>query len=299
MSPETGAAGSITSAIGWHMAVGSEVGRADAGRIGARYGAAAGAVGCIAAFYWAVGHQAFLAAHMDWPIILWFNGFVSPNPFVNRAIEQISDLPAFTGAFIVTLFWYCWFSSEDEERRAQLLIGMGTAVAAVVVSRALQIGLPTHLRPLHDSAVGFTIPPGIDPQALNTWSSFPSDHAAIFFALTAVIWRASPRLGVLALLSTLFATLPRIYVGYHYPSDIAFGAMLGIALVLVVETIGPWWQARRVLAWGHARPAMFHAVGFMVSYQVATLFVDIRRFGWIDPRRLGVGVDMVHRLLGL
>jgi undecaprenyl-diphosphatase len=253
----------------------------------------------VAAFWGAVKYQSLVASYVDWPILLWLNGFASPSAFVNRAIEYTSDLPTFTGGFIIALFCYCWFRPGPMEQRADLLLGLAAAVLAVVLSRALQIGLPMHLRPLHDPAAGFVTPAGIDPAALNAWSSFPSDHATIFVALTVVVWRASSRLGVLALLATLFANIPRLYVGFHYPSDIAFGTMLGIALVMLATAYGPRLLARRVLAWGDAKPAMFHAIGFMVCFQVATLFVDIRRLGWIDPRHIGLNADIIRRLMGL
>lgn len=281
------------------MAVGTEVRRSGQGWLGPGTGAAVFSVVCVVLFYEAVRQRDFVAVHLDWPIILWVNGFASPYPFVNHAINQISELPTLTGAFIMSLLWYCWFAQAGEARRIQLVLGLGASVLAVVISRALQVGLPMHLRPLHDQAIGFVTPAGIDAAALNAWSSFPSDHAAIYFAMATVVWRASPRLGVLAGLSALFSTLPRIYTGFHFPSDIAFGAMLGISVVTLVEAYGPTRLAQRVLAWGEARPAMFYAIAFMLAYQLATLFVDIRQFGWIDPRRVGLGVDMVRRLLGL
>jgi undecaprenyl-diphosphatase len=261
--------------------------------------AAAWVTGCIAVFWVTLRHQDIVAAWLDRPAMSWINQFAVPSAFVNHAIEYTSDLPTFTGAFIVTLFAWCWFASERPDRRTPLLLGLGAAVAAVVVSRVLQIALPTHLRPLHDAGLGFVAPVGVDPAALNTWSSFPSDHAAIYFALTAVVWRASRPLGVLALLSTLFATLPRIYLGFHYPSDIAAGAILGIAVVVLVAIFGPARLARRMLAWGETRPAAFHAAGFMLCYQVATLFVDIRRLGWIDPRHLGLDAAWARGVFGL
>ncbi len=151
--------------------------------------------------------------------------------------------------------------------------------------------LPVHLRPLHSPMLGFNIPPGIDLATLSGWSSFPSDHACVYFALTAVIWRQSRVLGLFALLPALLGNLPRIYLGFHYPTDVALGALLGIMLVVLIEDYGPEKLARRAVLVEHRKPGLFYLSGFLLSFEVATLFEDIRLFG--------VGFRQAYRLVGL
>ena len=180
--------------------------------------------------------------------------------------------------------------SNSESEKAELFLGLSAAVAAVILSRALQLTLPTHLRPLHDPVPGFDVPPGIDPAALSGWNSFPSDHACVYFALTTVIWRRSQLLGLFALLPALIGSLPRIYLGLHYPSDVAFGALLGIFIVMMVENYGPETFARRAILFEQKRPGMFYSCGFLLTYEVATLFEDIRK--------TGAGLADAYRLFG-
>jgi hypothetical protein len=60
---------------------------------------------------------------------------------------------------------------------------------------------------------------------LSGWSSFPSDHACLFFALATGLCLISPVIGGLALLhASLIVSLPRIYLGLHYPTDVLAGA---------------------------------------------------------------------------
>jgi undecaprenyl-diphosphatase len=69
------------------------------------------------------------------------------------------------------------------------------------------------------------------------WYSYPSGHAAlapIVFGLAAVLWiggiapsRRVVRLGAVATLTGAIA-LSRVYLGLHYPSDVAGGLLLGI-----------------------------------------------------------------------
>ena len=57
--------------------------------------------------------------------------------------------------------------------------------------------------------------------------SFPSGHAAFFFALSTVIFLYNRRWGVWFFIMSAAIGLARIMAGVHYPSDILGGAMLG------------------------------------------------------------------------
>jgi membrane-associated phospholipid phosphatase len=63
--------------------------------------------------------------------------------------------------------------------------------------------------------------------------SFPSAHATSSFAVATAMTRVEP-LGALAFLLAFALALGRPYLGMHYPSDVLAGAVLGIALGLLV-----------------------------------------------------------------
>jgi len=63
--------------------------------------------------------------------------------------------------------------------------------------------------------------------------SFPSAHATSSFAVATAMTRVEP-LGALAFLLALALSLGRPYLGMHYPSDVLAGALLGVALGLLV-----------------------------------------------------------------
>jgi len=63
--------------------------------------------------------------------------------------------------------------------------------------------------------------------------SFPSAHATSSFAVATAMTRVEP-LGALAFALAFALALGRPYLGLHYPSDVAAGAILGVALGLLV-----------------------------------------------------------------
>ena len=63
--------------------------------------------------------------------------------------------------------------------------------------------------------------------------SFPSAHATSSFAVATAMTRVEP-VAALAFILALALSLGRPYLGMHVPSDVLAGAILGIALGLVV-----------------------------------------------------------------
>jgi len=63
--------------------------------------------------------------------------------------------------------------------------------------------------------------------------SFPSAHATSSFAVATAMTRVEP-IGALAFVLALALALGRPYLGMHYPSDVLAGAVLGVALGLIV-----------------------------------------------------------------
>jgi undecaprenyl-diphosphatase len=58
--------------------------------------------------------------------------------------------------------------------------------------------------------------------------SFPSGHAAFFFALSTVVYMYNKNWGWWFFVGSFLISLARVFVGVHYPSDILAGALIGI-----------------------------------------------------------------------
>jgi membrane-associated phospholipid phosphatase len=63
--------------------------------------------------------------------------------------------------------------------------------------------------------------------------SFPSDHAVMAGAVAAGVWLVSRRLGLLASVAALLMGFARVYVGAHYPGDVAIGLIFGAVVTLL------------------------------------------------------------------
>lgn len=63
--------------------------------------------------------------------------------------------------------------------------------------------------------------------------SFPSAHATSSFAVATAMCRVDPATSA-AFLVAIALSLGRPYLGMHYPSDVLAGALIGIALGLIV-----------------------------------------------------------------
>lgn len=79
-------------------------------------------------------------------------------------------------------------------------------------------------------------------------SSFPSGHSACSFAVACIIFRRLPKkYGVPALILAIVIALSRLYVGVHYPSDVLFGTISGIAISYGAEALAERIMERRAL----------------------------------------------------
>lgn len=85
--------------------------------------------------------------------------------------------------------------------------------------------------------VSLDIKPLISVPAWEYFQSFPSGHALLFFAVSAMIYSYHKKLGIFFLICSGLMGIARIYCGVHYPSDIIVGATLGVLTALVVKLL--------------------------------------------------------------
>ena len=221
----------------------------------------------------------FWQQQTDYPIVGFLNTFARRFQLFDHAMHTVTTLVLLQGALLVALIWYLWFAHPDVALRGRLVAGTLAASLAGAASRVLQLVLPSHFRPMHTPELHFELPIGVEPNALNHFYSFPSDHGVLFFGLSAVIYRLNPKLGIAAFVWATIIDLARIYEGYHFPSDIIGALGFGLLMAYLAQTRPVHRLACRVLTLERNYRPAFYMVAFLATYQIATLFDDVRVMG--------------------
>jgi undecaprenyl-diphosphatase len=144
---------------------------------------------------------------------------------------------------LVLVAWWWARSQADPERAVAASIWAAAGTLLAVALNQIFVHAVDRARPYQTlRGVEVLVSRSTDP-------SFPSDHAMTAGAAAAGLWiiaRYSGRAGrVLAVIGTLLALLvafSRVYVGAHYPGDVAAGLAIGAA----ISVIG-WLALRPVL----------------------------------------------------
>jgi undecaprenyl-diphosphatase len=70
--------------------------------------------------------------------------------------------------------------------------------------------------------------------------AFPSNHTTVAFAFTVALALTYRWLGGIALLAAVAMGASRVYVGAHYPHDVAVGAVVGSLVALILVLAARW-----------------------------------------------------------
>lgn len=219
----------------------------------------------------------------DYEIITCFNQYSQHSWLFDNMVRFLSGNNLLKGGVFATLIWWEWFLRDEHISYNQecIIATLLSCSVAIILARALALTLPFRIRPLHDEMLSFLLPYGMKATALEGWSSFPSDHAVLYFSLSTGLVFVSRKMGVLALsYAMLLIALPRIYLGLHYPTDIIAGALIGMTIALLGNI-----YLRKVISLhyivnlSHAKPNVFYPLFFLLTYQIADMFNGIRSIG--------------------
>jgi len=137
----------------------------------------------------------------------------------------LDDLGVFFAQYLPYLLGlgFLILAFNNKDWRIKFLVFVDGAIA-VILSRGIVTELIRyfyhHPRPF--DALGFA------PMVSESGYSFPSGHAAFFFALAMIVFFYNRRLGAWYFLFAIANGIARIFVGVHWPLDILGGAIVGI-----------------------------------------------------------------------
>jgi undecaprenyl-diphosphatase len=186
----------------------------------------------------------------------------------------------FRGGIIMGAYWWFWFLPDSREtRRPKIVAALIGMLIALVIARMIALGFPFRVRPINNLEIGIHMPPvPLEVHVFESWSSFPSDNAAMFFALAVGLWRLSPLVGLAAIaFAAVWIALVRVVLGVHYPSDVIAGAAIGVACALAAARLSGTGMVAAILDFERRYPHAFYAGMFLVTFEFAALFNDIRR----------------------
>jgi undecaprenyl-diphosphatase len=232
---------------------------------------------------------------IDHSLFEYVNSLAGRSEPADRFVELITHNYLFKGLLFMALFWGFWYSGDrfGTDTKEKLLAILFAATAAILLGRSLAVLGPFRLRPMHAPGLPFNQPFNQSPTAFVGWSSMPSDNAMLHFALATGFCLVSRGAGVVAILFTVaVVSLPRVYLGFHYPSDIFVGAVMGAAVVLILVPLLTRLLVReRVMDRVASYQYLLYPALFLATFEVATMFESLRQASlelWrIAPAALG------------
>lgn len=223
---------------------------------------------------------------LDRQLLLWANSLVGDSPALfQAALLLCGALPLVACVAVLLALW--WTDPEGmahgprlagagAEPRLGLLVSRRRCVAlagaigmAFILTRLLAFAtdLP---RPLGREAL--QVPLEAEHwqnlvRGMTGFGAFPSDHAALFFALAVGLFAWSRRAGLAGLLMAGLFSAARVVVGFHYPSDMLAGAVMGAALAggAMVMARGVQPVLDGVVNLFDRRPAIMYPLLFVVA----------------------------------
>ncbi|MFF4501116.1 phosphatase PAP2 family protein [Streptomyces sp. NPDC001401] len=180
---------------------------------------------------------AFGGASVDGGLYTWITGLARDTPHpVNTVIAVWSDYGLALFGVLMLIAWW-WARSAGDARMVRALAAPVVVVVCYAVDLVLKAAVAERrpCRTLHTATVEAC-------PAAGDWS-FPSNHAVIAGAAAVALALAHHRLGRIAALAAVLMAASRIWIGVHYPHDVAvglaFGAGLAWFLMLLADRAAP------------------------------------------------------------
>jgi undecaprenyl-diphosphatase len=135
--------------------------------------------------------------------------------------------------FMVVVTCALWlFARPGGSRKWKLAAGGGLVSAGVALAVNKVI-----------SSIWFRRRPFVAHHIAHPWinstdASFPSDHSSASFAIAFAVLMLDPIAGAIFLVFAVIIAVGRLFIGAHYPSDVAVGVVIGALSALLVVRLG-------------------------------------------------------------
>lgn len=218
---------------------------------------------------------------VDTQLAYFFNHYVHRVQVVDSLIFHVSHSHLFKGAILFTIMTFAWFKTDIVDnvlRKKGFLMIFVVAILAETIARMVALLAPFRYRPIHDPDLHLQVPYTVNDWLYNHWSSFPSDHMALFSAIALSIYFLHKPSGRLALAYTMiFIGLPRLILGFHFLTDELAGMLIGFVsawfgytYLIRTEMMG------KLVYFSEKKPAYFYPLLVLFLCQLYEMFEGLR-----------------------
>lgn len=177
---------------------------------------------------------------MDWTIFHWLNSATRASDSGQDAAEIFNTWAIITLVVVAGALWL--LARPGGALRWKL--ATASAGVAALIGLAVNVALSNiwyDQRPFveHPNQTVLLIKHARD-------NGFPSDHATVAFAVAFAVLAFSRPLGAFLVVAATAIALDRVFVGVHFPIDLAASVLVGLASAALVTTIGRPWVVRLV-----------------------------------------------------
>jgi undecaprenyl-diphosphatase len=177
---------------------------------------------------------------MDWRLYKAIYDVSLHHHWVGNLFSDVEKASIPVMIVITAALWF--FSRPGGDRKWKLACGSGFAAAALAYATAFVIHhLWARPRPYMTHHISH-------PWSSTTDASFPSDHTTVSFAIAFAVVAFDPIAGAIFLVVAAIIAVGRLFIGAHYPGDVAAGLVIGAIAAAVVVRLLPR-VVSRVVSW--------------------------------------------------
>ncbi|OOZ84629.1 undecaprenyl-diphosphatase [Bacillus cereus] len=150
--------------------------------------------------------------------------------FLNSTMVFMAEYMVYILALIILTYWF------TGTRKSRMMV-IQAMVAFVIAETIGKIAGKFHL-----NYQPFAVLPDVNKLVDHAVdNSFPSDHTILFFSICFSFWLVHKKTGWLWLILAFCVAISRIWVGVHYPFDVAIGALIGC-----ISAVFSYWLVPRL-----------------------------------------------------
>jgi undecaprenyl-diphosphatase len=168
---------------------------------------------------------------VDWRLYRWIYDLSLHHHWVGSLFSDIEKASIPVMVLITAALWF--LSRPGGDRKWKLACGSGFASAALAYAIAFVIHHAyDRPRPYESHHISH-------PWSNTTDATFPSDHTTVSFAIAFAVLSFDLAAGVIFLVIAAIIGIGRLFIGAHYPSDVAAGVVVGLIAAGVVVRLLP------------------------------------------------------------